>query len=164
MPQSTKQSLERCRLTGGFCQVKCRPNHKHSMTVDTTDIAPFHHAVRKNQDPAPQRRVPPGSAARFSDLLPQPRSQRAGPKRSAHRSKANFGIIGDGKEVAQVAMAKAWRKGDFRSGYYRDQTLMLALDLMTLDDFFGQLVRRSRKRQVLRRPPNELPLRYALRG
>ncbi|MCC6460012.1 MAG: transketolase [Saprospiraceae bacterium] len=53
--------------------------------------------------------------------------------------RANFGIIGDGKEVAQVAMAKAWRKGDFRSGYYRDQTLMLALDLMTLDDFFGQL-------------------------
>ncbi len=53
--------------------------------------------------------------------------------------KANFGIIGDGKEVAQVAMAKAWQKGDFRSGYYRDQTLMLALDLMNLDDFFGQL-------------------------
>lgn len=53
--------------------------------------------------------------------------------------RANFGIIGDGKEVAQVAMAKAWRKGDFRAGYYRDQTLMLALDLMSLDDFFGQL-------------------------
>lgn len=53
--------------------------------------------------------------------------------------KANFGIIGDGKEVAQVAMAKAWRKGDFRSGYYRDQTLILALGLMTLDEFFAQL-------------------------
>ncbi len=53
--------------------------------------------------------------------------------------KANFGIIGDGKEVAQVAMAKAWRKGDFRAGYYRDQTLMLALELMTLEEFFGQL-------------------------
>ncbi len=53
--------------------------------------------------------------------------------------KANFGIIGDGKEVAQVAMAKAWRKGDFRSGYYRDQTLMLALGLMDLDAFFAQL-------------------------
>ncbi len=53
--------------------------------------------------------------------------------------KANFGIIGDGKEVAQVAMARAWKKGDFRSGYYRDQTLMLALDLMTLDEFFAQL-------------------------
>ena len=36
--------------------------------------------------------------------------------------KANFGIIGDGKELAQVALAKAWKKGDFRSGYYRDQT------------------------------------------
>jgi len=53
--------------------------------------------------------------------------------------KANFGIIGDGKEVAQVAMARAWQKGDFRSGYYRDQTLMLALELMTLDEFFAQL-------------------------
>ncbi len=53
--------------------------------------------------------------------------------------KANFGIIGDGKEVAQVAMARAWKKGDFRSGYYRDQTLMLALELMTLDEFFAQL-------------------------
>ncbi|MBK8921211.1 MAG: transketolase [Saprospirales bacterium] len=53
--------------------------------------------------------------------------------------RANFGIIGDGKEVAQVAIAKAWKKGDYRSGYYRDQTLLLALDLMTLDEFFGQL-------------------------
>ncbi|MBL7805066.1 MAG: transketolase [Saprospiraceae bacterium] len=53
--------------------------------------------------------------------------------------RANFGIIGDGKEVAQVAMAKAWQKGDFRSGYYRDQTLMLALGLMNLDEFFAQL-------------------------
>ncbi len=53
--------------------------------------------------------------------------------------KANFGIIGDGKEVAQVAMAKAWREGDFRAGYYRDQTLLLALGLMTLEEFFGQL-------------------------
>lgn len=53
--------------------------------------------------------------------------------------RANFGIIGDGKEVAQVAMAKAWRPGDFRSGYYRDQTLLMALGLMTLDEFFAQL-------------------------
>jgi pyruvate/2-oxoglutarate/acetoin dehydrogenase E1 component/TPP-dependent pyruvate/acetoin dehydrogenase alpha subunit len=53
--------------------------------------------------------------------------------------RANFGIIGDGKEVAQVAMARAWRKGDFRSGYYRDQTLMLALGIVTLEQFFAQL-------------------------
>jgi len=53
--------------------------------------------------------------------------------------RANFGIIGDGKEVAQVAMARAWRKGDFRAGYYRDQTLLFALGLVTLDEFFAQL-------------------------
>ncbi|MCC6282174.1 MAG: transketolase, partial [Saprospiraceae bacterium] len=60
-------------------------------------------------------------------------------RREVLMGKANFGIIGDGKEVAQVAMAKAWRKGDFRSGYYRDQTLLFALGEMSLDHFFGQL-------------------------
>jgi pyruvate/2-oxoglutarate/acetoin dehydrogenase E1 component/TPP-dependent pyruvate/acetoin dehydrogenase alpha subunit len=53
--------------------------------------------------------------------------------------KAKFGIIGDGKEVPQVAMAKAFRKGDFRAGYYRDQTLMFALGLSTVEAFFAQL-------------------------
>jgi 2-oxoisovalerate dehydrogenase E1 component len=53
--------------------------------------------------------------------------------------KAKFGIFGDGKEVAQVALAHAFRKGDFRSGYYRDQTLMFALKLLTLNQFFAQL-------------------------
>ncbi|MCK6621627.1 MAG: transketolase [Calditrichaceae bacterium] len=53
--------------------------------------------------------------------------------------KAKFGIFGDGKEVPQVAMAKAFRKGDFRSGYYRDQTLMFALGVHTLPEFFAQL-------------------------
>jgi len=53
--------------------------------------------------------------------------------------KAKFGIIGDGKEVPQVALARAFRKGDFRSGYYRDQTLMFALGTSTLEAFFAQL-------------------------
>jgi pyruvate/2-oxoglutarate/acetoin dehydrogenase E1 component/TPP-dependent pyruvate/acetoin dehydrogenase alpha subunit len=53
--------------------------------------------------------------------------------------KAKFGIFGDGKEVAQLAMARAFRKGDWRSGYYRDQTLIFALGIGTLDEFFGQL-------------------------
>src|SRR5438067_9079105 len=53
--------------------------------------------------------------------------------------KAKFGIFGDGKEVAQIAMARAFRKGDWRSGYYRDQTLLLALGAATLDEFFAQL-------------------------
>ncbi len=53
--------------------------------------------------------------------------------------KAKFGITGDGKEVPQVAMARAFQKGDWRSGYYRDQTFMLALGLAKVEDLFAQL-------------------------
>ncbi len=53
--------------------------------------------------------------------------------------KAKFGIFGGGKEVAQVAMAKFFRKGDFRAGYYRDQTFMFATGLATIEQFFAQL-------------------------
>jgi len=53
--------------------------------------------------------------------------------------KAKFGIFGDGKELAQVAMAKFFKKGDFRSGYYRDQTFMFAAGLATVEQFFSQL-------------------------
>ncbi len=53
--------------------------------------------------------------------------------------KAKFGIFGDGVEVAQVAMAKFFKPGDFRSGYYRDQTFMFAAGLATVEQFFSQL-------------------------
>ncbi len=53
--------------------------------------------------------------------------------------KASFGIFGDGIELAQIAMAKAFQKGDFRSGYYRDQTVELALGHITIAQFFSQL-------------------------
>ena len=53
--------------------------------------------------------------------------------------KAKFGIFGDGKEVAQIAMAKAFRDGDHRAGYYRDQTFMMACGLLTVQEFFAQL-------------------------
>lgn len=53
--------------------------------------------------------------------------------------KAKFGIFGDGKEVPQVAMAKFFRPGDFRAGYYRDQTFMFATGLATVEQFFSQL-------------------------
>ncbi len=53
--------------------------------------------------------------------------------------RAMFGIFGDGKEVAQVALARAFQPGDVRSGYYRDQTLMFALGLLTTQQFFAQL-------------------------
>ena len=53
--------------------------------------------------------------------------------------KAKFGIFGDGKEVPQVAMAKFFKPGDFRAGYYRDQTFMFAAGLATVEQFFSQL-------------------------
>ncbi|MGB7218185.1 MAG: thiamine pyrophosphate-dependent enzyme [Vicinamibacterales bacterium] len=60
-------------------------------------------------------------------------------RKEVFAGKAKFGIFGEGKESAQLAMAHAFRKGDFRSGYYRDQTLMFALDLLTPEQFFAQL-------------------------
>jgi pyruvate/2-oxoglutarate/acetoin dehydrogenase E1 component/TPP-dependent pyruvate/acetoin dehydrogenase alpha subunit len=60
-------------------------------------------------------------------------------RREVLTGKAKFGIAGAGKELPQVAMARAFKKGDFRSGYYRDQTFMLATDLMSVADFFAQL-------------------------
>lgn len=53
--------------------------------------------------------------------------------------KAKFGIFGDGKEVAQIALAKVFRNGDFRSGYYRDQTFMFATDNLTIEQWFAGL-------------------------
>ncbi len=60
-------------------------------------------------------------------------------RREVLTGKAKFGIFGDGKEVPQLAMAKAFFKGDFRSGYYRDQTLMMALGELTIEQFFAGL-------------------------
>lgn len=53
--------------------------------------------------------------------------------------KAKFGIFGDGKEIPQIAMAKFFKEGDFRSGYYRDQTFMMAVGNLTVQEFFAQL-------------------------
>lgn len=53
--------------------------------------------------------------------------------------KAKFGIFGDGKEVPQLALAKAFQNGDFRSGYYRDQTFMMAIGQLTIEQFFAGL-------------------------
>ena len=53
--------------------------------------------------------------------------------------KAKFGIFGDGKELAQVAMAKQFRNGDWRSGYYRDMTFMFAIGQLTVQQWFAQL-------------------------
>jgi pyruvate/2-oxoglutarate/acetoin dehydrogenase E1 component/TPP-dependent pyruvate/acetoin dehydrogenase alpha subunit len=60
-------------------------------------------------------------------------------RKEVFMGKAKFGIFGDGKEVAQLAMAKVFQKGDFRSGYYRDQTFMLAIGELTIQQYFAQL-------------------------
>ncbi|ROI00196.1 alpha-ketoacid dehydrogenase subunit alpha/beta [Chryseobacterium daecheongense] len=60
-------------------------------------------------------------------------------RREVLTGKAKFGIFGDGKELPQLAMAKVFRNGDFRSGYYRDQTFALAVDALTVESFFAQL-------------------------
>lgn len=60
-------------------------------------------------------------------------------RREVLTGKAKFGIFGDGKELPQLAMAKVFRNGDFRSGYYRDQTFALAIDAVSVESFFAQL-------------------------
>ena len=60
-------------------------------------------------------------------------------RRETLSGKAKFGIFGDGKEVVQLAIAHAFQKGDWRSGYYRDQTWMFALGTSTIQEFFAQL-------------------------
>lgn len=60
-------------------------------------------------------------------------------RREVLTGKAKFGIFGDGKEIPQLAMAKVFKPGDWRSGYYRDQTFMMAAGIFTLEEFFAQL-------------------------
>ena len=60
-------------------------------------------------------------------------------RKEVFMGKAKFGIFGDGKELPQIAMAKVFQDGDFRSGYYRDQTFMFAIEELTLQEYFAQL-------------------------
>src|SRR5512138_3617087 len=60
-------------------------------------------------------------------------------RREVFSGRAKFGIFGDGKELANLAIARAFRPGDWRSGYYRDQTWMFALGVMSIQQYFAQL-------------------------
>src|SRR3972149_8164171 len=60
-------------------------------------------------------------------------------RREVLSGQAKFGIFGDGKELANIAIGRAFQKGDWRSGYYRDQTWMFMLGVMTIQEFFAQL-------------------------
>lgn len=84
-------------------------------------------------------RLTPEEIIRDYQLAYQSRQVSVIGRREVMSGKAKFGIFGDGKEVVQVAMAKVYQKGDFRSGYYRDQTLMFASGETTIQQFFAQL-------------------------
>ena len=66
-------------------------------------------------------------------------------RREVLSGKAKFGIFGDGKEVAQLALARAFKKGDWRSGYYRDQTWMFALGVIGFGEFLRPALRPRRR-------------------
>ena len=111
--------------------------------VSEIESLPDEAAARTSERPA-------GARAAAQDFTPESiladyrtgvRSRQASllGRREVLTGKAKFGIFGDGKEVAQLAMARAFRPGDFRSGYYRDQTFMFARGLLALEQFFAQL-------------------------
>ena len=78
--------------------------------------------------------------------------------------KAKFGIVGDGKELPQLAMAKVFREGDWRSGYYRDQTFAMAVGVLSVDAFFAQLYADT---DVEREPASagrQMPCHFATRS
>jgi len=99
-------------------------------------------ASANRRAPSPDR--PPvdlGREAVLRDYRIMLRSRQASliGRREVFAGKAKFGIFGDGKEAAQVAMARSFREGDFRSGYYRDQTFMFATGMSSVEEFFAQL-------------------------
>jgi pyruvate/2-oxoglutarate/acetoin dehydrogenase E1 component/TPP-dependent pyruvate/acetoin dehydrogenase alpha subunit len=87
------------------------------------------------------KRTLPGKAEVLADYRLAVASREASliGRKEVFMGKAKFGIFGDGKEVAQLAMAKVFQNGDIRSGYYRDQTFMFAIGELTIKQYFAQL-------------------------
>ncbi|MCL5611439.1 MAG: thiamine pyrophosphate-dependent enzyme, partial [Chloroflexi bacterium] len=83
--------------------------------------------------------LPPEEIIKDYRLAYQSRQASLIGRREVLSGKAKFGIFGDGKEIAQLAIAHAFRKGDWRSGYYRDQTWMFMLGVNNIAEFFAQL-------------------------
>lgn len=100
-----------------------------STSTKSTSIAPITPSVEWNKD----------EVLRDYRIAFQSRQASLLGRREVLTGKAKFGIFGDGKEVPQLAMARAFQKGDFRSGYYRDQTFMFALGISNVREFFAQM-------------------------
>ncbi len=84
-------------------------------------------------------------------------------RREVLTGKAGFGIFGDGKEIPQLAMAKVFRPGDWRSGYYRDQTFMLAAGMLTFEEYFAQLYADTDVRAEPNSAGRQMPSHFATR-
>lgn len=100
------------------------------------------HMSKENQEVITSSEVPKDVKKEILDdfqLANESREASLIGRREVLTGKAKFGIFGDGKEIAQIALAKQFDNGDFRSGYYRDQTWMMAAGLLTLQEFFAQL-------------------------
>ncbi|HYH47153.1 MAG TPA: thiamine pyrophosphate-dependent enzyme, partial [Thermoanaerobaculia bacterium] len=118
-----------------------------AQTESQTEASPIDSPAPSREDADPRPPAGRDAALEFTpatilrDYRVAVRSRQASllGRREVLTGKAKFGIFGDGKEVAQLAMARAFRPGDFRSGYYRDQTFMLALGLLTVEQLFAQL-------------------------
>lgn len=99
------------------------------------------HTSSKKAKPIIKNSIPLSKAELIRDLTLAIESRQASllGRREVLSGKAKFGIFGDGKELPQLAWARAFKKGDFRSGYYRDQTFMFALGISSVTEFFSQL-------------------------
>lgn len=86
-----------------------------------------------------KRKVNVGDVLRDYRLVFESREASLIGRKEVFMGKAKFGIFGDGKELAQIAMANVFQNGDFRSGYYRDQTFMFAIEGLTIQQYFAQL-------------------------
>jgi len=85
-------------------------------------------------------------------------------RKDVMRGRAKFGAFGDGKELPQVAIARFFRKGDFRSGYYRDQTLMLALEEISVQSFCAQLYAHTNLDHEPNSGGRQMPAHFASRS
>src|SRR5579884_3382188 len=116
LPKAASEKLSKVAMTNGHA-----PTSSHSHSV-IGDVGLTREEVLSDYRTAHQ--------SRLASVLG---------RREVLTGKAKFGIFGDGKELPQVAMARVFRNGDWRSGYYRDQTFMFAAGMGTLDEFFAQL-------------------------
>ena len=97
--------------------------------------------VGQSSTASSKNRLPLSADAILEDYRTAFRSRQASlmGRKEVLGGKAKFGIFGDGKEIPQLAMARAFKKGDIRAGYYRDQTFMFATGMSSVEEFFHQL-------------------------